>query len=251
MTRHDGSISGIAGRGRAATVRFPRRAAVRASAQSAAFVAGLLGRHGTAVAAAVGDAREFRRERRAVGAVSHQHWHSTWSPRLVFSLGSALVARSEQGSGVANAGDGGEQVPPMAEALPNAIPTAARFARVDRLTAKATPRMAVRGGDETSLPRSDTSSAPVPPLSQQPTAAITRVLHRPPPTAIATASAAVATPPPAPAFTSPLERYATALGASPTAPAMLAAIDVEGLADRVVRVIDRRLVASRERHGRI
>lgn len=251
MTRHDGSISGIAGRGRAATVRFPRRAAVRASAQSAAFVAGLLGRHGTAVAAAVGDAREFRRERRAVGVVSHQHWHSTWSPRFVFSLGSALAARSEQAAGVGIVGDGGERVPPIFAALPNAIPTVARFARVDRLTAKAAPRMVVQGSDETSLPRSDTSSAPMPLLSRHLMAAITRVLRRPPPATPATVATAIATPPPAPAFTSPLERYATAPGASPTAPAMLAAIDVEGLADRVVRVIDRRLVASRERHGRI
>ncbi len=251
MTGHEHSISGMAGRGRAATNRFPRRAVMRASASSAAFVARLIGRHGAAVTSGIGDAREFRRERGAGGVASHQHWHSTWSPRFVFSMASASTVGRGQAAHRVNAGGESEVASPASTSMVSAIPTVARYARVDRLTATIAPMMAVRGGEVAPALRADTPAAQTPTLPRQPTAAVARVLRRPPATAAASASIAAAAPPLAPAFTSPLERYASAPGATPTMPAMLGAIDVEGLADRVVRVIDRRLVAARERHGRI
>lgn len=233
-----------------ASRRLSRRP-VLATAGTGRFVARLLASHALADRRTAGVAQELQRLRVPATVPAQHHWHGGWSPRIALSLcwmtgrGAAVVPR-EAATAAPSAPITGA---PLA---PSVVPDSGKFARVDALRVNAAARPATLLADPVDRSHSGVPSLPAPsPNGAMLMQALPRVLRRP-----AAAAPVEAAPPSFPAATSAgfggtPAAFANAPGHALSTPALMAAIDVEGLADRVVRVIDRRLVATRERHGRI
>lgn len=236
-----------------APCRLPRRMAVRAAARSARFATLLRSRHEPVNREAVATARELRRERESGLELTQHHWHSSWSPRIALSL-SWLTGRNAPSAVAAGLPpDTAHGAESLRYIIASVVPSAARFARIDGLSASPVVRSAALMSAEGSRRLGATAtSSPMATVESAPVRTLARVLRRP----VLSATVAPMTKPedstPAPVlFDSPIGRQAMAAAGRANSQMLSAAIDVEGLADRVVRVIDRRLVALRERHGRL
>lgn len=231
----------------------PRRLSRRpvlATAGAARFASRLLARHAMAERGGAGTVREFLRQRMPVFAAAQHHWHAGGSPRVALTLswqtgrGATVAPRSPMAA---------SSLPGRGQRAPSVIPTRERFVRVDVLRAVPPVRPTTILADTTPALRPDAvrPTQPAAVADAPPKFALPRVLRRPA-VAGAMAPAKPTAPEPTPAdFGGTPAAFSQAGRQGLSTPALMAAIDVDGLADRVIRVIDRRLVATRERHGRI
>ncbi|MBL8298425.1 MAG: hypothetical protein JNN30_08770 [Rhodanobacteraceae bacterium] len=218
--------------------------------RSAAFAAAIVARHGAGggLAAPLQRVLAIPRDGTSIYA-PQQHWHLAFAPRIALQLQATRERAASQASAPAAVPAHDAAAPPRPSTrIATVERILARGMRVDALRGVALPAPQLNAHviTATALPVvSATSAAPVPPLVA---AAVPRVLRRNPEAAMSAASRAV----PAGAMSPAAIGSTPATGASSNASvAAPFALDVEHLAERVVRVIDRRLVAARERLGRV